>query len=209
VSPVHCCRKCGGFNVLQTSPNNRSSRSRRILSTRAIGNKAPSKVCGTLLSCSAAAQRHASACPVQRRNKWICALKAALKECKIHGPSGDPGAVAPPSEVTLVPWEEFKASKASPDADTLDNREPRIPRGEYQFADRNQIVLDQGQDVWGETREMNMTAPKQTARPQQRHGDPRPTAESAFAGQGGQGGPSGLGSAGVPAAAVFAVEDIQ
>ena len=45
------------------------------------------------------------------------------------------------------------------------------------------MVLDQGQDVWGETREVNMTAPKQTARPQERGG--RPTAEAAVAGYGG------------------------
>jgi len=108
------------------------------------------------------------------------------------------------SEVTLVPWEDVKASKAlaSSDIDAIPQaREPLIPRGEYQFADRNQIVLDQGQDVWGETREVNMTAPKQTARPQERVG--RPTAEAAVASHGGTSG------AGAAAAAVFAVEHIQ
>ena len=105
------------------------------------------------------------------------------------------------SEVTLVPWEDVKASKAlaSSDIDAIPpTREPRIPRGEYQFADRNQIVLDQGQDVWGETREVTMTAPKQTARPQERVGR---STEAAVTGHGGQ--------AAMPAAAVFAVEQIQ
>jgi hypothetical protein len=152
----------------------------------------------------------ASACPAQRRNKWVCALKTTLKECRIHGPSGDPAAAAPPSEVTLIPWEDVKASKAPP-SDTLQDREPRIPRGEYQLADRNQIVLDQGQDVWGETREVNMTAPKQTARPQERGG--RTTAEDVFSGQHrGQGGPTvggGGPGAAAPAAGFFAVENIQ
>ena len=186
-------------NILQTSRNNRSSRLRQISSTRAIGNKGLSKV-HSILSCVYPII-HASVCLVQRRNKWICALKTALKECKVYGPSGDPAAAPPTSEVTLVPWEDVKASKAlaSSDIDAIPPvREPRIPRGEYQFADRNQIVLDQGQDVWGETREVTMTAPKQTARPQERVG--RPT-EAAVAGHGGQ--------AAMPAAAVFAVEQIQ
>jgi hypothetical protein len=180
------------FNVLQTSPNNRSCRSRRISSTRAIGNKALSKVCCTFYL---ALRVLNYSFPVQRRNKWICALKTSLKECKIYGPSGNPAAASPPSEVTLVPWEDVKASKSLAPSDTdvtLQDREPRIPRGEYQFADRNQIVLDQGQDVWGETREVNMTAPKQTARPQLRGG--QQTAQGAFpthTGQhGGQGAPS-------------------
>jgi len=148
---------------------------------------------------------------VQRRNKWICALKTALKECKIYGPSGDPAAAVPPSEVTLVPWEDVKASKALASADADLDREPLIPRGEYQFADRNQIVLDQGQDVWGETREVTMTAPKQTGRPQERGG--RPTAEAAVTSHGGpHGGPGAPGTSGagpaMPAAAVLAVENI-
>ena len=81
-----------------------------------------------------------SAWLVQRRNKWICALKTALKECKVYGPTGDPGAIVPPSECTLVPWEDVKASKAAAlsDIDAIPQaREPLIPRGEYQFADRN------------------------------------------------------------------------
>ena len=68
----------------------------------------------------------------------------------VYGPTGDPAAVVPPSEYTLVPWEDVKASKAPAlsDIDAIpQTREPLIPRGQYQFADRNQIVLDQGQDV--------------------------------------------------------------
>ena len=202
------------FNVLQTSPTNRSSRSRRTSSTRAIGNKVLSKVSGSF-SLSLWLLNYSCFCfSVQRRNKWICALKTVLKECKIYGSAGDTAAPPPPSEVTLVPWEDVKASKvlASSDTDpTLHDREPRIPRGEYHLADRNQVVLDQGQDVWGETREVTMTAPKQTARPQER--GVRPTAEGAFAGHGGHDAPStssaGPGGAGMPAAAVFAMENIQ
>lgn len=76
-------------------------------------------------------------------------------------------------------------------------------------------MLDQGQDVWGQTREVNMTSPKQTTQPQVRGA--RQTAQGAFAsnaGQpGGQGTPStsgaGPGSATMPAAAIFALENIQ
>ena len=145
---------------------------------------------------------------MQRRNKWICALKTALKDCKVHGPTGDPGAVVPPSEYTLIPWEDVKASKgpALSDIDAIPQaREPLIPRGEYQFADRNQVVLDQGQDVWSETREVNMTAPNQTARPQECG---RPTAEAAVAGWQAAPGTSGAGAT-MPTAAVFALEHIQ
>ena len=35
----------------------------------------------------------------------------------VYGPSGDPGAVVPPSEYTLVPWEDVKASKALASSD--------------------------------------------------------------------------------------------
>lgn len=145
----------------------------------------------------------------------MCALKTALKECKIYGPLGDPEELPPASEVTLVPWEEVKASRvpAQSDIDAIPQvRSPLLPRGSYQFADRNQVMLDHGQDVWGETMELSMTAPKQTARPQE-HGN-RPTAEAAVAGQGGQHGgqaapsTSGGGSA-VPAAGVVALGNIQ
>ena len=200
VSVFLCNQKCEVSNVLQTSWTNRSSRLRQTLSTRATGNKALSSVHSILLC--GCPNIHVSACLVQRRNKWICALKTALKECKVYGPTGDPAAAVPPSEYTLVPWEDVKASKAlaSPDTDAIpQTREPLIPRGEYQFSDRNQIVLDQGQDVWGETREVNMTAPKQTARPQpQERG--RPTAEAAVAGYGGQ-----YGWQAAPAGAAMAV----
>ncbi|KGB77411.1 serine/threonine protein kinase [Cryptococcus deuterogattii 99/473] len=48
---------------------------------------------------------------IQRRNKWICALKMALAELKIFGPdgAGNPNPEdAGPTQYTLVPWEECK-----------------------------------------------------------------------------------------------------
>lgn len=132
---------------------------------------------------------------VQRRNKWICALKGALKDLKIFGPSGDPAAPADPKEYTQVPWDEVVAKKNQAAAQPT-TREPLIPKGDFHLIDKNQVVLDQSQDVYGEGREMGMTAPKQTAGMRQRvayqnmggnvgASNPvsRPTAEGTFQGQ--------------------------
>ncbi|BGP00641.1 hypothetical protein NBRC10513v2_006440 [Rhodotorula toruloides] len=51
---------------------------------------------------------------VQRRNKWVCALKVALAELQIFGPAGagDPSPAPPdPTPYTQVPWEEVKADR--------------------------------------------------------------------------------------------------
>jgi hypothetical protein len=49
--------------------------------------------------------------PAQRRNKWICALKRALAEAKIFGPSGDPNAKPDPTRYTQVPWEDVQVEE--------------------------------------------------------------------------------------------------
>jgi hypothetical protein len=58
---------------------------------------------------------------VQRRNKWICALKKALGEAKIFGPGGDPNAKPEPTRYTQVPWEDVQAEekKAAKHTDPL------------------------------------------------------------------------------------------
>ncbi|EPQ31950.1 uncharacterized protein PFL1_00149 [Pseudozyma flocculosa PF-1] len=52
----------------------------------------------------------------ERRNRWLCQFKVFLAECKIYGPSGDPG-VAAVKRYAQVPWpipeESFSASTAS------------------------------------------------------------------------------------------------
>ena len=45
----------------------------------------------------------------KRRNKWMCALKTALAEVKIYGPSGDPDAQPKVSRYTKVPWSTVHA----------------------------------------------------------------------------------------------------
>ncbi|KAM0747079.1 hypothetical protein T439DRAFT_359919 [Meredithblackwellia eburnea MCA 4105] len=50
----------------------------------------------------------------QRRNKWCCALKLAMAQLGIYGPAdaGNPSPVAaPPTEYTLVPYEEVERQK--------------------------------------------------------------------------------------------------
>jgi hypothetical protein len=92
-----------------------------------------------------------------------------------------------------VPWDEVRAKKEKAAHPEAVAREPLIPRGNYQLTDKNQVVLDQGQDVFGEGRDLSMTAPKQTAGMRQRaaygygggvaSSGPtagRPTAEEAF-----------------------------
>lgn len=41
----------------------------------------------------------------KRRNKWICALKTALAEVKIFGPTGDPNPAPSVTRYTQVPWD--------------------------------------------------------------------------------------------------------
>ncbi|CED83253.1 Predicted mechanosensitive ion channel [Phaffia rhodozyma] len=51
---------------------------------------------------------------VQRHNKWVCALKEALKELKIYGSAGDPTPdPVVPIEYTLVPYEPKPTTSAS------------------------------------------------------------------------------------------------
>ena len=41
----------------------------------------------------------------------MCALKQALAEAKVFGPTGDPDGKPDPSRYTLVPWEEVQAQE--------------------------------------------------------------------------------------------------
>lgn len=45
----------------------------------------------------------------KRRNKWMCALKTALAEVKIYGPSGNPDGPPIVSRYTKVPWSTVDA----------------------------------------------------------------------------------------------------
>jgi hypothetical protein len=88
---------------------------------------------------------------------WICALKTAMAELKIYGPSGDPSAVAGPQQVTMVPWETVQSQATEKEESTDRQREPNIPRGKWALSDKNAQVVDSSLDVFGETSEVRLS----------------------------------------------------
>lgn len=122
-------------------------------------------------------------CAGQRRNKWICALKNALKEAKIFGPTGDPDAPAGPTKLTLVPYiEGSPTSYPVPSAEQL--------RTNYNLTDAHADMLSQGTgNIFGDEDEVRMPVPANTAptsgyaTPAGLSGDVRPGVQSAGAAQ--------------------------
>ncbi|KAJ8488665.1 hypothetical protein ONZ45_g13873 [Pleurotus djamor] len=94
----------------------------------------------------------------KRRNKWICALKAALADVKIYGPKGNPDAGPDVARYTQVPWEEVqqedlkKQSKPRP--------ESIVPVGGWHLRDKNAVLLDPSSDVFDEGDELRMPDPR-------------------------------------------------
>lgn len=79
----------------------------------------------------------------QRRNKWICALKASMEKLKIYGPSGDPNAPSGPTKYTQVPYEEVlrKEHEAAAHAQQPSaGSELHIPKSDWTFADQNSAI---------------------------------------------------------------------
>lgn len=94
----------------------------------------------------------------KRKNKWICALKAALADVKIYGPSGDPNAKPSTSRYTLVPWELISEQdrEAKPhSAFTGGISEPKIPVSNWNLTDSNIALVDGGGDVFDEGSEVS------------------------------------------------------
>ncbi|WWC86347.1 uncharacterized protein L201_001220 [Kwoniella dendrophila CBS 6074] len=92
---------------------------------------------------------------VQRRNKWVCALKMCLAELQVWGPAGagnpDPDA-ADPVQYTLVPWEEVKAATAKPESPPPTFASATaLPH----LMDQRQVVNDTSADIWDEGDELN------------------------------------------------------
>ena len=123
----------------------------------------------------------------QRRNKWICALKASLSKLHIYGPGGDPSPHTGPTKYTLVPYEEVLRQEEEAKhsrQQTSDSRELHIPKSDWTFADPNSAVgvypdvlsiainitlmhiplqlVDDSQDVFGEGSQLYMPRPQQT-----------------------------------------------
>lgn len=94
----------------------------------------------------------------KRKNKWICALKAALADVKIFGPSGDPNGKPSTSRYTIVPWELISEQDrlAEPESAFSGSiREPRIPVGNWNLTDSNIVLVDGGGDVFDEGSEVS------------------------------------------------------
>ncbi|KAF9820412.1 hypothetical protein IEO21_01421 [Rhodonia placenta] len=91
-----------------------------------------------------------------RRNKWISALKTAMQKAKVFGPAGDPGAIPAPDRLTLVPWEQIEAAdkkklqKEEQEKKRGGVREMSAPTADWNLTDKQAIMMDDTQDVFGE-----------------------------------------------------------
>lgn len=80
----------------------------------------------------------------KRRNKWVCALKEALSEVGIFGPTGNPDAATPVKKYTEVPWEEAKRE--------AQGKKPRpisgpAPDGGWKLSDNNASLREYYQSI--------------------------------------------------------------
>jgi hypothetical protein len=94
----------------------------------------------------------------KRKNKWICALKSALSDLEIYGPSGNPNPKPATSRYTLVPWELISEQDRTKEANSHPMpsggmQEPRIPDSHWNFTDSNIALVDGGGDVFDEESE--------------------------------------------------------
>jgi hypothetical protein len=95
----------------------------------------------------------------KRKNKWICALKAALADLDIYGPSGNPSPKPTTSRYTLVPWELVADEDRSKEDESHQIppggiQEPRIPESNWRLTDSNIALVDGGGDVFDEGSEV-------------------------------------------------------
>ncbi|GFZ43630.1 hypothetical protein JCM24511_01350 [Saitozyma sp. JCM 24511] len=94
---------------------------------------------------------------VQRRNKWICALKMTLMDLKIWGPAGagDPAPPPPdPVQYTLVPYEIASAAPKSESPPPTFQSATAIGHTATSLTDRHEIINDSTQDIWDEQDEL-------------------------------------------------------
>lgn len=70
----------------------------------------------------------------KRRNKWICALKAALADTSIYGSKGNPGAPPDVARYTKVPWDTIQADAPAEPEPT------HIPAGGWRLSDNNAVL---------------------------------------------------------------------
>jgi len=100
----------------------------------------------------------------KRRNKWLCALKAALAEVGIYGPSGNPHAEPGTQRYTEVPWHEVKT-----ETDKAKQKTPSVqaPAGGWKLSGKDSVILDGTDDIFGDPDELHMTSPRRQGEPRQ------------------------------------------
>jgi len=100
---------------------------------------------------------------VKRRNKWICALKSALADVKIHGPKGDPDTEPGITRYTEVPWQQVQHQDRVRHETEAQTPKSAVPVGGWQLADKNAVLLDDSNDVYGEADELHTANPRRDA----------------------------------------------
>ncbi|RXW21641.1 hypothetical protein EST38_g4203 [Candolleomyces aberdarensis] len=90
----------------------------------------------------------------KRRNKWICALKQALAEVNIYGPTGNPNPPPAVTRYTQVPWETviWAEQKAAEEKAREQLQHPQPPHhiGGWDLRDKDASILDSSADVFGD-----------------------------------------------------------
>ncbi|KAK4686237.1 mechanosensitive ion channel protein 4/5/6/7/8/9/10, partial [Tremellales sp. Uapishka_1] len=105
---------------------------------------------------------------VQRRNKWICALKMTMLELKIWGPAGAGDPAPPPPDAvryTLVPYEDVMASSQPTSSGTPPptfQTATAAATNASRLTDRREVINDSAQDIWNDQEEL-ATAPSSRA----------------------------------------------
>jgi len=94
----------------------------------------------------------------KRRNKWLCALKAALGDLGIYGPSGNPHAEPGTQRYTEVPCHEIQAETQKSQNKEGKTTDTPAPAGGWQLSSKNAVLLDD--DVFGDPDELHMTSPR-------------------------------------------------
>lgn len=115
---------------------------------------------GQLVSIISTGARELNCWIAKRKNKWICALKAAMADIEIYGPSGNPDAKPSVSRYTSVPWDLISAEDRRKAGESHQIppggiQEPRIPTSNWNLIDSNIALVDGGGDVFGEGSEVS------------------------------------------------------
>ncbi|KAJ7218050.1 Mechanosensitive ion channel-domain-containing protein [Mycena pura] len=103
----------------------------------------------------------------KRRNKWLCALKAALAEDGIYGPAGNPNAGPSTQRYTEVPWQEAKAESDKAKQRQENTTDGSTPAGGWRLSGQNAVILDGTDDIFSNPDDLHRTTPRPQRNPSQ------------------------------------------